>query len=867
VVPPSAPVETPRADITPTDELSGRSKKAALILAGCAVIGVALLLGLVAWAVSSLRQPTTAAITKTEMPKISASQPAASRPATRPVKAVAESQPAKRQVEQAEEITRRQILAAATLPVATSEPVVVAIQSAPVIQRPPTTHRAVVETGITDAQIGQSIHKAVDFLLSQFSVSTNTLRTFEPDMNSMSTGEDILCVYALLQAGQATDDPRLNPKEARMKGMVTAMKQLQLGRYRWEVYARALRATALAIYDQPEDRATLAADVNALIRGEHQGAYTYRTTVPRTFPVWDNSNAQYGLLGVWSGAEVGREVPKSYWEAVSKHWEVAQAADGEWGYRGTGRYGTHSMTCAGLASLFVAHDYLEPARFTGNVGREPFIPAVAKGLKWLETADNSVDLDHGGYNLYGLERVGLASGFKYFGSHDWYRELAALALTDQQDNGSFFGKWGSYGPRIETAYNLLFLARGRHPILMNKLRFDGYWANRPRDVANLARFASHQLERPLNWQVVPISRDWTQWMDSPILYLASHEPVKLSDDDIAKIRSFVQNGGLLYTQSDGDSPAFNAFAEQLATKLFPNYKMAELPPTHPVFNTMFRLAPVAGLRAVSNGSRLLMLHSTTDLARSWELRDFKTKSEMFEWGTNLFIYAAGKRDLRNRLESTFIPPPTAAPSKTFRVVRLSYEGNWNPEPVAWDRFSRWFAYETGYGLEVTDLPITKLKPGAAPLAILTGTSHHDMTEAESAAIKAYVEAGGVVLADTCGGVGDCSVGMDSSLYLNTFAGSSARTVSPTHPLILGQANGMEDLSRPKLRPFAIESVGIEGGLPEELAAGRGHLLMTRLDITTGLLGTQTWGIRGYDPDYAQRLVKNILLWTLDGQHD
>src|SRR5438045_8203476 len=99
------------------------------------------------------------------------------------------------------------------------------------------------------------------------------------------------------------------------------------------------------------------------------------------------------------------------------------------------------MTCAGLASMFVAHGYLEPARFTGNVGREPFIPAITKGLKWLESADNSIDLDHGGYNLYGLERVGLASGFKYLGSHDWYRELAAQALTDQQADGSFFGKW------------------------------------------------------------------------------------------------------------------------------------------------------------------------------------------------------------------------------------------------------------------------------------------------------------------------------------------------------------------------------------------------------------------------------------------
>ena len=57
----------------------------------------------------------------------------------------------------------------------------------------------------------------------------------------------------------------------------------------------------------------------------------------------------------------------------------------------------------------------------------------------------------------------------------------------------------------------------------------GYWANRPRDVANLARFAGRQLERPINWQVVNLDNPWTDWTDIPILYLASHQPVRLKN--------------------------------------------------------------------------------------------------------------------------------------------------------------------------------------------------------------------------------------------------------------------------------------------------------------------------------------------------
>ena len=101
--------------------------------------------------------------------------------------------------------------------------------------------------------------------------------------------------------------------------------------------------------------------------------------------------------------------------------------DGTWAY--TSGPGTLSMTSAGTASLFVAEDYLYGARFGVRVGREPFSPPLKRALDWWERGG---DINVGvaawwGYTLYGIERVGLASGFKYFGKHDWYRVLAARA--------------------------------------------------------------------------------------------------------------------------------------------------------------------------------------------------------------------------------------------------------------------------------------------------------------------------------------------------------------------------------------------------------------------------------------------------------
>src|SRR5205823_6044435 len=132
--------------------------------------------------------------------------------------------------------------------------------------------------------------------------------------------------------------------------------------------------------------------------------------------------------------------------------------------------------------------YLEaPLLGKGNmVGRDPYSQAMSAGLAWLESEDNAVNIlrdprkpNEGillrGYNLYGLERVGLASGFKHLGSHDWYLELAGKMLEQQQPDGAWRGDFGleqndpvvQRNAIIETAYTLLFLARGRHPVMMN----------------------------------------------------------------------------------------------------------------------------------------------------------------------------------------------------------------------------------------------------------------------------------------------------------------------------------------------------------------------------------------------------------------
>jgi hypothetical protein len=707
---------------------------------------------------------------------------------------------------------------------------------------------------ITDRKIKEAITRGVNYLIGRFDPDTHMVKIDEP---SYANGGDMLCVYSLLQCNDAISDPRLSPTSPFMQGVLEAMISAHMDA-KDEIYGRSLRANALALVDLPADRKALERDVIWLGRAERLGAYDYgMPTTPPNQPLdWDNSNSQYGVLGVWAGAEVGMPIPSYYWQAVQKHWVDCQLSDGSFEYK-PGQGGKLTMTVAGVASLCIAHDYLAGSSATGVESRSP---ALVRALKWLDTGDNAVTINPNGphfaaYGLYGVARAGLASGYKFFGKHDWYTELARDPLKSQADNGSI------NNDPIDTAFTLLFLARGLHPVFFNKLNVDGVLMSHPRDVANLSRYASRELENTFNAQIVPASHDWLDWTDSPVLYLAAASAPDLSDHQCDQIRSFVQAGGMLFTNADYGSAAFNQFAGQLAQRLFPDYPLKNLPADHPLYSALFRLHPPPPLKAVTNGARLLMVHSPIDVARSWDIHDWNLATPAYQLGVNLFIYEAGTRDFRNRLDTNYVAAPTDAPVVTLPVARLRYAGNWDPEPYAWTRFSRQFQWQTSFAVDLHAIDIASLTPASAPVAALTGVDAHQFTADEVVALQQYVQRGGVLLIDSCGGAA-AFASAQQALLSAAFPQVQSAPLDPAHPLLAGTGDCMDPL--PHVAP---RIVGSSLQAPAILRFGRGHVIVTPADLTCGLLNTDTLGIKGYQPEYAESFIKNLMLWAWNNQPD
>lgn len=783
---------------------------------------------------------------------------------------------------------------------------------------------------VRDDQVGAAIERGVAFLLSQF--RADEVQVPNPPNDTHAQAVNALVVYALLSAGQATENPRLQIDHRDMKGLVDRMKDhlmnvpLRSDSTAPATYGRSLRIMALAIHNRPEDQATIKADLQYLLQSHRDGAFTYndrldrwdrpqtelplgpgtrpgyyinperesylhngepRTpgtwpTPPETLflrpknersridylrdrlierqqPPWDNSNSQYGLLGMHAGLEAGFDVPRQFYEQADAHWKRVILPTGEWGYNTRQNRGHYAMTAAGIASLLITHEVLEGGKFA-QVGQDFGNKELARALAWLDQADHATNIDappvyYRGYSLHALATVGQLSGLKYLGGRDWYRVLAGHIVANQHANGAWGRSDTGVHAIIDTAYMVLFLSQGRHPVVAQKLRFDGTWNNRPHDLANLGRVVSRELGGPFNWLILPASRDVSAWLDSPLLLVSSHLPPRLTDDDVAKLRSYAQGGGLIVLHADGSSNRFNDYAAQLARRLFPYYILQELPAAHPLWSTQRVMKARSGVRGVSNGSRLLLVVLSGDPGGAWHTRD-ATRAVPWELGINLVAYSTGRNQARNRLDSPWLAEPAGAPLRTVKLARVKYSGNFDPEPDAWGRFARYLKAQAGWSIEARAVASNDVIPADVKLAHIVGTDAHKFTPSDIASLEAFVRTGGVLLVEDCGGSGAFADAMRAALVEKL--GVQPAPIAAPHPLLRATHPGMEDCGALRLREFKAPK---NPPRLELLEAGAGKVIISTGDLSSGMASSHAWGISGHHPDDALKLMKNLVIWV------
>jgi hypothetical protein len=589
-------------------------------------------------------------------------------------------------------------------------------------------------------QVRHAIDNGVKFLRDQERRRGN----WEVDIDAKLLkrgGWTALAMLALLNAGVSPDDPM-------MKRGLKYLRDLPPD----ETYVVGLQTMVFVQAGKTGDRDQIQKNVAWLLKALQKAekpetgmsGWSYRDRGGAI----DNSNSQYALLGLHEALAAGaisdattlanvRESMKVmrdfYVTTQTKERAVGEEEIGGWGYRRDNKP-SMTMTTAGLCNLLITgmdmhlgKQVLKPDGSADNCGKYDENEPVARALRWIGryhpnryTETNVAALSQAPfYCLYGLERAGRLTGQRYFGGHDWYRVGCEYLVKIQKSDGSWQGSskvqtLDPY-PVVATSFALLFLSKGRTPILISKLAHntgDG-WNNKRADARHLVDFASHELfkNQPMAWQVFDVRgkdadtdakvRDLAaELLPSPIVWFNGHDFAP-RDKEEKVLKEYVENGGFLFAEACCGRAAFDKDFRELMRRMFPDEdvpgkdpqpQLRRLPPDHPVWTASgkFAVSPKDfELWGVQQGCRTVVIYSPKPISGYWEANLYKEGRgrEAFRLGANVIAYATGLEPPKPRLTQVDLPPEekvsTGKPRRGYlEVGQLAHDGDWYPAPHA-----------------------------------------------------------------------------------------------------------------------------------------------------------------------------------------
>ncbi len=195
-------------------------------------------------------------------------------------------------------------------------------------------------------------------------------------------------------------------------------------------------------------------------------------------------------------------------------------------------------------------------------------------------------------------------------------------------------------------------------ITIARLQYDGGgdWYANPSSLPNLLEAVRERTAIPVAAREVTVRPLDPGLRDHPFLYMTGHGNVRFTPQERSALRDYLRAGGFLHADDNyGLDESFRREIEQI----FPDARLVELPPDHPVFHGVYdfpeglpKIHEHDGGRpqafAIVEGGRMLVFYSyESDLGDGWEDQDVHDdppaiREQALRMGVNLFAYVLGQ---------------------------------------------------------------------------------------------------------------------------------------------------------------------------------------------------------------------------------
>ncbi|HEX2963670.1 MAG: DUF4159 domain-containing protein [Bacteroidota bacterium] len=139
---------------------------------------------------------------------------------------------------------------------------------------------------------------------------------------------------------------------------------------------------------------------------------------------------------------------------------------------------------------------------------------------------------------------------------------------------------------ILAAVNTDIFAQNEPAFQIARVKYNGGgdWYNDPSEEVNLLKYVSEHTNIKVKADYVFVDLNSDDIFSYPFLYLTGHGNIVLSDNEVTRLRTYLENGGFLYV--DDDYGLDKAFRREIK-RVFPDKNLVELPFSYGLYHCFY----------------------------------------------------------------------------------------------------------------------------------------------------------------------------------------------------------------------------------------------------------------------------------------